>query len=75
MEIIDDVLSFDFQGGLESTNATFLNFMNSYNGVVGGGTRLVDAKNIQRRKNYLQIVCCHWLCGLCMKGDSCGFLH
>jgi cleavage and polyadenylation specificity factor subunit 4 len=26
-------------------------------------------------KNYRQTVCTYWLRGLCMKGDSCGFLH
>ena len=26
-------------------------------------------------KNYRQTVCTYWLKGLCMKGDSCGFLH
>ncbi|EEH59990.1 uncharacterized protein MICPUCDRAFT_25397 [Micromonas pusilla CCMP1545] len=27
------------------------------------------------RKNYRQTVCRHWLRGLCMKGNHCGFLH
>ncbi|KAK3261296.1 hypothetical protein CYMTET_29792, partial [Cymbomonas tetramitiformis] len=27
------------------------------------------------RKNFRQTVCRHWWRGLCMKGDSCGFLH
>jgi cleavage and polyadenylation specificity factor subunit 4 len=27
------------------------------------------------RRNYRQTVCRHWLRGLCMKGDVCGFLH
>ncbi|GMH38783.1 hypothetical protein BSKO_06667 [Bryopsis sp. KO-2023] len=27
------------------------------------------------KKNYRQTVCTYWLKGLCMKGDSCGFLH
>ena len=27
------------------------------------------------KKNYRQTVCRHWLRGLCMKGDQCGFLH
>lgn len=27
------------------------------------------------RKNYRQTVCRHWLRGLCMKGNNCGFLH
>eukprot|EP00798_Chlamydomonas_sp_ICE-L_P017221 gene17221-23543_t len=27
------------------------------------------------KKNFRQTVCTYWLRGLCMKGDSCGFLH
>ncbi|KAL5731670.1 30-kDa cleavage and polyadenylation specificity factor 30 [Ranunculus cassubicifolius] len=27
------------------------------------------------RNSYRQTVCRHWLRGLCMKGDACGFLH
>ena len=27
------------------------------------------------KKNFRQTVCRHWLRGLCMKGDDCGFLH
>ncbi|CAI7848015.1 unnamed protein product [Closterium sp. NIES-53] len=27
------------------------------------------------RRNYRQTVCRHWLRGLCMKGNDCGFLH
>ncbi|KAL4422501.1 hypothetical protein ABPG75_008698 [Micractinium tetrahymenae] len=26
-------------------------------------------------RNYRQTVCTYWLRGLCMKGDTCGFLH
>lgn len=27
------------------------------------------------KSNFRQIVCRHWLRGLCMKGDDCTFLH
>ena len=27
------------------------------------------------KRNFRQTVCRHWLRGLCMKGDNCGFLH
>ena len=27
------------------------------------------------KSNFRQIVCRHWLRGLCMKGDECTFLH
>eukprot|EP00201_Polytomella_parva_P012567 CAMPEP_0175056210 /NCGR_PEP_ID=MMETSP0052_2-20121109/10537_1 /TAXON_ID=51329 ORGANISM="Polytomella parva, Strain SAG 63-3" /NCGR_SAMPLE_ID=MMETSP0052_2 /ASSEMBLY_ACC=CAM_ASM_000194 /LENGTH=155 /DNA_ID=CAMNT_0016321197 /DNA_START=62 /DNA_END=526 /DNA_ORIENTATION=- len=26
-------------------------------------------------KNFRKTVCTYWLSGMCMKGDSCGFLH
>ena len=29
----------------------------------------------QKPRNYRQTVCTYWLRGLCMKGDTCGFLH
>jgi cleavage and polyadenylation specificity factor subunit 4 len=38
-------------------------------------TALAAPKSTQGRKNYRQTVCRHWLRGLCMKGDACGFLH
>ena len=28
-----------------------------------------------KHRNFRQTVCIHWLRGLCMKGESCGFLH
>lgn len=40
-----------------------------------GGLLSGPSKAPQGRKNYRQTVCRHWLRGLCMKGDACGFLH
>ncbi|WOL17792.1 zinc finger CCCH domain-containing protein 45 [Canna indica] len=31
--------------------------------------------NFPGRRSFRQTVCRHWLRGLCMKGDVCGFLH
>jgi cleavage and polyadenylation specificity factor subunit 4 len=31
--------------------------------------------NEPKPRNYRQTVCTYWLRGLCMKGDTCGFLH
>ncbi|XP_047333425.1 30-kDa cleavage and polyadenylation specificity factor 30-like [Impatiens glandulifera] len=31
--------------------------------------------NVGVRRSYRQTVCRHWLRGLCMKGEACGFLH
>jgi hypothetical protein len=47
----------------------------------GGGLQitLAPAKPAEpeppREKNYRQTVCAFWLKGMCMKGESCGFLH
>ncbi len=30
---------------------------------------------VPKPRNYRQTVCTYWLRGLCMKGDTCGFLH
>ena len=30
---------------------------------------------LQQHCPFLQTVCTYWLKGLCMKGDTCGFLH
>eukprot|EP00898_Chlorokybus_atmophyticus_P004558 jgi/Chlat1/5102/Chrsp33S05101 len=44
-------------------------------GNAGGGAGAVGVGMGPGRKNYRQTVCRHWLRGLCMKGDACGFLH
>ncbi|WOL12229.1 zinc finger CCCH domain-containing protein 45 [Canna indica] len=31
--------------------------------------------NLSGRRSFRQTVCRHWLRGLCMKGEACGFLH
>ena len=44
----------------------------------GPGDRRVGVPRFQQyvsKKNFRQTVCRHWLRGLCMKGDDCGFLH
>ncbi|XP_064940516.1 zinc finger CCCH domain-containing protein 45-like [Musa acuminata AAA Group] len=35
----------------------------------------VAGGNVSGRRSFRQTVCRHWLRGLCMKGDACGFLH
>lgn len=82
MEDADGGLSFDFEGGLEATVAAggppqassqpaAVNNVNN----LQAPSSLAAPKNQQARKNYRQTVCRHWLRGLCMKGDACGFLH
>ena len=41
---------------------------------VGGSGRPRFSQYVSK-KNYRQTVCRHWLRGLCMKGEQCGFLH
>ncbi|CAA7062359.1 unnamed protein product [Microthlaspi erraticum] len=80
-----DGLSFDFEGGLDSgpaqptasvpvaqpenSSSAAINVAPSYDHsaatVAGAG----------RGRSFRQTVCRHWLRGLCMKGDACGFLH
>ncbi len=71
MEDFDGGLSFDFEGVLEFA-AVPLNAVASSGG--GGGRGGVGGA-ASGRKNYRQTVCRHWLRGLCMNGDACGFLH
>lgn len=60
----DASLSFDFEGGLAAQQQQ---------------TRVQPppqaAGQYRERRNFRQTVCRHWLRGLCMKGDACGFLH
>ncbi|ERN07697.1 30-kDa cleavage and polyadenylation specificity factor 30 [Amborella trichopoda] len=84
MEEPEGGLSFDFEGGLETTNnpnPTAISLIQndpnapiSSNSVAGN---LPDpaAMNLQGRRSFRQTVCRHWLRSLCMKGDACGFLH
>ncbi len=73
MEDVDGGLSFDFEGVFEFSPVP-LNAVTSSGGGGGGGGGGVGGAAIGR-KNYRQTVCRHWLRGLCMNGDACGFLH
>lgn len=44
-------------------------------GVGGQQSLMLVTQQLHSNKNYRQTVCRHWLRGLCMKGDMCGFLH
>lgn len=60
-----------------------LNRNNDYNIQSASGVKLnsasadpaASAPNFAGRRSYRQTVCRHWLRGLCMKGEACGFLH
>lgn len=48
--------------------------MGGHGGGPGGGPA-ADEGGGPKPRNYRQTVCTYWLRGLCMKGDTCGFLH
>ncbi|KAG2607944.1 zinc finger CCCH domain-containing protein 45-like [Panicum virgatum] len=78
MEDGDGGLSFDFEGGLDSAPAVGGPVPSSADPGAGGGGG-GDGPGMhgrgRGRGSYRQTVCRHWLRGLCMKGDACGFLH
>lgn len=86
MDDPDGGLSFDFEGNLDSSalpsfapSAANLSSAPSTAAPVpssGADPTLVHpGGGGGRRGSFRQTVCRHWLRGLCMKGDLCGFLH
>lgn len=74
----DGGLSFDFEGGLDSAAPVGSHAPSSVDPGAGGGGGGGDGQGYGRgrgRGSYRQTVCRHWLRGLCMKGEACGFLH
>ncbi|KAK9803383.1 hypothetical protein WJX72_003211 [[Myrmecia] bisecta] len=75
----EDELSFDFEQALPTASASAAGPAAGQDaGQVPteppiGGYGAQSRSNFQ--KNYRQTVCTYWLKGLCMKGDTCGFLH
>lgn len=83
---MEDDLSFEFEGGLDAgvcapatmgappgaggQQGTMFD-----QGVGSGQSLTLVTQQLHSNKNYRQTVCRHWLRGLCMKGDMCGFLH
>ncbi|KFK44856.1 hypothetical protein AALP_AA1G311400 [Arabis alpina] len=80
-----DGLSFDFEGGLDSgpiqptASIPVAPPENSSSAVVNVAPTYdhsaATAAGAGRGRSFRQTVCRHWLRGLCMKGDACGFLH
>lgn len=82
MEDADGVLSFDFERGLEgpapnaSSNPQGQQAVSTVAAAaLGQFGDPTTASAPASRRNVRQTVCRHWLRGLCMKGDLCGFLH
>ena len=87
MEDSEGVLSFDFEGGLDTAPpnpaASGPLLQSDSTAAAANGAAVATAPppadpaggNIAGRRSYRQTVCRHWLRSLCMKGDACGFLH
>ncbi|KAF8413516.1 hypothetical protein HHK36_001506 [Tetracentron sinense] len=85
MEDPEGVLSFDFEGGLDSgppnlsASVPLIQSDSSAavagNSVAGPPATEPAGGNYAGRRSFRQTVCRHWLRSLCMKGDACGFLH
>jgi hypothetical protein len=64
----DNLIEFDFERQLEPSTAP----------AVAAAPTQMDAAAAPmpaKPRNYKQTVCTYWLRNLCMKGDTCGFLH
>jgi cleavage and polyadenylation specificity factor subunit 4 len=78
-------LSFDFEGNLDSSALpsaapSAANLSSALSTAAPVPSSGADPSSIPpggggRRGSFRQTVCRHWLRGLCMKGDLCGFLH
>lgn len=88
MEDADGVLSFDFEGVLDvppaviSSNGGGPQAVSTLAAAALGqpnASATASADGLRHgqggRRNFRQTVCRHWLRGLCMKGELCGFLH
>lgn len=69
----DDDFSFDFENSLEPPQAAQQGGAQIAPDLPPGAPIGQSLGNY--KKNYRQTVCTYWLKGLCMKGDTCGFLH
>lgn len=64
--------TFDFEPAVEEIDA----LSKPTDGLFGSEIAGPEGDNSFRlRRNFRQTVCRHWLKGLCMKGENCGFLH
>lgn len=90
MENPDGGLSFDFEGGLDAAPAASVRALSAGSFapsdhidaavVAGAGATPPDLAgggpaDGYGRRNFRKTVCRHWLRGLCMRGDACGYLH
>ncbi|XP_024536963.1 30-kDa cleavage and polyadenylation specificity factor 30-like [Selaginella moellendorffii] len=76
----DGGLNFDFEGGLDAVTAASgqappPQAMGGLGGGAAQGQGMSMAPRGPVRRSFRQTVCRHWLRGLCMKGNDCGFLH
>ncbi|WIA41419.1 hypothetical protein OEZ86_005002 [Tetradesmus obliquus] len=71
----DDGLNFDFEEQLDVQPEQPAEKGNLQLAIVSAEDEAAAAQQVAKEKNYRQTVCAFWLRGMCMKGESCGFLH
>lgn len=64
---MDADITFDFERALEQQQPVEPG--------AAAGQASQGGRQEPKPRNYRQTVCTYWLRGLCMKGDTCGFLH
>lgn len=67
-----DDISFDFEADIQSSH---LLTQGQQQGPLDLPAEAIGQQPGNYRKNFRKTVCTYWLRGLCMKGDTCGFLH
>lgn len=72
----DEDFTFDFEQTLQDTTPQTIPQQQAHvkddGGMAGGAAA---GAPVSKPRNFRQTVCTYWLRGLCMKGDTCGFLH
>lgn len=75
----DEDFTFDFEQTLQDTAGPAVAPQHqaggAHPGEDGSGAAAVGGAAGGKPRNFRQTVCTYWLRGLCMKGDTCGFLH
>uniref|UniRef100_A0ACD5YNH4 Uncharacterized protein n=4 Tax=Avena sativa TaxID=4498 RepID=A0ACD5YNH4_AVESA len=66
-------LVFDFEGTLKACSDSVV--VGSASNALGPATVGLQHDQGRGSGSFQQVVCRHWLRGLCMKGESCGYLH
>lgn len=71
----DDDIKFDFEAAIDNSNALPSTAGQDHKAPPLPPGAAIGQSVASYEKNYRRTVCTYWLKGLCMKGDTCGFLH